>query len=120
MRQKVGKYGELVAAAGSQFVAAVLERWGAFSGSLQGLIKMVAGDGDLDPLRDEGWSFSASSRQTFAVQRIGLAAAVGDAMMVDALVARDTLGVAPPRGPARHVRVGWVGGGARFAECSEC
>ena len=74
---------------------------------------------DLDPLRDEGWSFSASSRQTFAVQRIGLAAAVGDAMMVDALVARDTLGVAPPRGPARHVRVGWVGGGARFAECSE-
>ena len=57
---------------------------------------MVAGDGDLDSLGEEGWSFSASSRVTFATQRIGLATAVADAMMVEALVARDVLRAAPP------------------------
>ena len=117
-KQKCAKYTAMVEAAGSQFLAAVIERWGAFGGHLQALVKMVAGDGDLDALGEEGWSFSASSRVTFATQRIGLATAVADAMMVEALVARDVLRAAPPA-PAGRRGLGWVGSGARFAECSE-
>ena len=56
------KYRALVESTGSQWVAAVVERFGAVCGPLQGLFKQVAGEGERDPLRDEGWSFSASSR----------------------------------------------------------
>ena len=93
------KYADLVSSTGSQFLPAVLERFGAFSGALQALVKMVAGDGDCDPLRDE-WTFSASSRITSAAQQIVLAAVVGDALMVEALCMRDAFGAheleAPP------------------------
>ena len=105
---------------GSQWVAAVAERFGAVSGPLQGLFKQVAGEGERDPLRDEGWSFSASSRVTFLAQRFVLAVVVGDALMVESLCARDAFGSAPPdvrrSGPAK----GPVGLGYCFAECSDC
>ena len=46
------KYKELVESTGSQWVAAVVERFGAVSGPLQGLFKQVAGEGERDPLRE--------------------------------------------------------------------
>ena len=114
------KYRALVESTGSQWVAAVVERFGAVCGPLQGLFKQVAGEGERDPLRDEGWAFSASSRVTFIAQRFVLAAVVGDALMVESLCARDAFGAAPPAvrrsGPAR----GPVGSGYDFDEVSVC
>ena len=116
---KDAKYRDLVEGAGSQWVAAVVERFGAVSGPLQGLFKQVAGEGERDPLRDDGWTFSASSRVTFLAQRFVLAAVIGDALMVESLCARDAFGSAPPGvrrlGPVR----GPVGSGYCFDEASD-
>ena len=114
---KNAKYATLVSGAGSQFVAAVAERFGSVSGPLQGLYKQVAGEGERDPLRDEGWTFSSSSRITFMAQRVGFALAMGDALMVEALCARDLRGPPPSAARPRGRNV-FVGTGYDFDECS--
>ena len=46
------------------FYPAVIERFGAFGSQLVGLIKMLTGDGDRDPLADDDYVFATRSRTT--------------------------------------------------------
>ena len=67
--RKVHKYNALCENVGSHFFPAVIERFGACSDSLIGVIRTLAGVGDRDPLGDHLYTFSASSRVTFLAQR---------------------------------------------------
>ena len=108
--RKVHKYGALCAGVGSSFFPAVIERFGACSDSLIGVIRTLAGVDDRDPLDDQLFTFSASSRVTFLAQRTVFACVLADAAMVSRLASADAsstplLGSHPHRRPASVVHV---------------
>ena len=87
-QKKVAKYGEVAHAVGGVFRGCVVERFGAVSEGLCGLIRQLAGDDDCDVL-DEAAVFSASSRVTCVAQRVVLAAVMGDARMLLTVLEQD-------------------------------
>ena len=70
-------------------VPAAIERYGACGSSLDGLVRMLCGDGDRDIVQCEGVVFSAVSRVTFFAQQIVFAAVIADAEMVLSFLEQD-------------------------------
>ena len=102
---KVTKYGKLAAGVSSQFKPAVIERFGTSCEELVGLLNMVCGDGERDVFRDSDYTFSASSRVTYATGLLGLSVVSADAAMVERVVNVDASDGADERyskAPARH------------------
>ena len=66
---------------------------------------MVCGDGERDVFRDSDYTFSASSRVTYATGLLGLSVVSADAAMVERVVSVDASDGADERyskAPARH------------------
>ena len=80
--KKHAKYRQAVLAMGGSFRAAVLDRFGACSDDLVGLVRELCGDGLIDAESDE-WSFTAASRRVFYMQRVVFAGVMADAAMVE-------------------------------------
>ena len=97
------KYGGAVRAVGGEFSAAVLERYGACSDGAQGLLHMMAGDGERD-LRAGDMYFTAPSRRSYYEQHLVFACVMADACMLDMVIGVDRSGV------GRDGGVGWLGG----------
>ena len=91
MRKK-RKYEPLAHAVSGRFSDAVMERYGACSDGLQGLLRMIAGDADRDLLGADDYYFSAPSRVSYYAQHVVFAGVMGDAAMLDAVLALDTAG----------------------------
>ena len=116
---KVSKYGRLAAGVSSQFVPAVVERFGTSCDELVGLINMVCGNGERDAFRDCDYTFSASSRVTYATGLLGLSVVIADAAMVERVMSVDACGAASARyskAPARHRADAWGVPSAREIE----
>ena len=105
--EKHRKYDAACAAMGASFRGAIVERFGACSDDMCGLVRQLCGDGDRDA-SSEDWSFTAPSRVTYHMQRIVFAAVIGDAAMLDAVIERDVRGVVVAAGAGQ-------GGGAAAA-----
>ena len=73
----------------SQFKPAVIERFGTSCEELVGLLNMVCGDGERDVFRDSDYSFSASSRATYATGLLLSVVSADAAMMVERVVSVD-------------------------------
>ena len=117
--RKNAKYGKLAAAVSSQFKAAVVERFGTFCDEFVGLLNMLCGDKERDAFRDGDYTFSASSRTTYAAGLLGLSVVIADAAMVERVVSVDVCDAAKERyegGPARNRGGAWAMPGAREIE----
>ena len=99
---KWGKYRGAVEAVSGVFRAAVVERFGAMSCEMQGLLRMMAGDADRDLRAADDWSFAAQSRRAYFEQHAVFAAVMADAAMLDAVIGVD--------GEYGDVRDGGAGG----------
>ena len=76
---------------GGEFVAAVIERYGACSDDLCRLASLACGDGDRD-LGDrdsDDWYFTAPSRLSYFMQGVVFEAVMADAAMVERVIALD-------------------------------
>ena len=91
---------------GGQFIPTIIERFGAFGDALVGLIKTLTGEAQRDPLIDDDYVFSTSSRTTYVASQLCFTAVIADAYMIDQLMAHDVSGCplgaavpapAPPR-----------------------
>ena len=92
--KKCGKYGPAVAAQGGVFRAAVMERFGACSDDLCGLVSQLCGEGER--AHDaEDWTFTAPSRVTYFMQHVVFAGVMADAEMVDRALELDVAWRAP-------------------------
>ena len=89
---KDAKYITLAARCGGKFKPAVIERQGAFDDAFAGVVKLLTGDGERDPLQADDYCFSTSSRTTYAAADIGLSAVIADAYMVSLLAEHDVHG----------------------------
>ena len=87
----------------------MIEHFGAFGNQLVGLIKMLTGDGDRDPLADDDYVFATRSRTTYLVSHLCFTTVIADAYMMDAFKSHDVSGrplggasaaPPPPRVPA--------------------
>ena len=76
------------------------ERFGACCDSLVGYLHMLCGDRDRDILRSEDYSFSASSRSTYAASLCVFSVVMADAAMVERVISVDAMDAAPQRHPA--------------------
>ena len=106
---KNNKYVPLARRSDGHFYPAVIERFGAFGSQLVGLIKMLTGDGDRDPLADDDYVFATRSRTTYLVSHLCFTTVIADAYMMDAFMSHDVSGrplagasaaPPPPRVPA--------------------
>ena len=106
---KNNKYIPLARRCNGRFYPAVIERFGAFGGQLVGLIKMLTGDGDRDPLVDDDYVFATRSRTTYLTSHLCFATVIADAYMLDTFMSHDVSGrplggaaaaPPPPRMPA--------------------
>ena len=104
--KKNAKYKPLAAAVSSEFYAAVVERYGACGGSLMGWLKHLCGDREREALECDDYSFSQSSRVTYMASLTVFAAVIGDACMIDRVLALDAT-----EAPEERVGVG-VGTGS--------
>ena len=94
--KKSDKYARLAQGVDSFFAAAVVERFGACSESLVGLIKMIVGDRERDALRDEEYTFSTASCSTHMASQLVFAAVMADAAMIERVLDVDgTQGATP-------------------------
>ena len=85
---KHSKYRPATEAMGAGFRAGVMERFGACSDDLVGLVTELCGEGDRDA-GAEDWYFTAPSRVTYYMQRVVFAGFMADAAMVDAAIDAD-------------------------------
>ena len=85
------KYDSLCDQIGSEFRAGVVERFGACCDDVQGLIRMVAGDGECDAGSVE-WSPTATSRITRAAQCVVFSTVMAEARMVRDVMDLDVYG----------------------------
>ena len=69
----------------------MVERFGAVSDELVGLLRELVGDQHTDPL-NPAYAFSAASRQTFLAQHLVLSTVVADAQMVETVLETDCFG----------------------------
>ena len=79
--KKHGKYSLACDMMGAGFRAGVMERYGACSDDLVGLVRGLCGEGDRD-YDVEDWYFTAPSSMSYHMQRIVLAGVMGDADMI--------------------------------------
>ena len=100
---------------GGKFYPAIIERFGTFGDSLVGLLKTIIGEAQRDPLVDDDYVFSTSSRTSYVASQLCFTAVIADAYMIDQLMAMDVSGcplgaavpapapprVPPPSGPQR-------------------
>ena len=72
-----------------------------------GFIKTLTGDGDRDALRDEDYTFSASSRTTYMASLLGFSAVISDAAMIERVIGIDVqeAAAARDRAPRRAGRM---------------
>ena len=75
----------------SEFRAGIVERFGACCDDMQGLIRMVAGDGECDAGSVE-WSPTATSRITRAAQCVVFSTVMAEARMVRDVMDLDVYG----------------------------
>ena len=85
------KYDSLCDQIGSEFRAGVVERFGACCDDMQGLIRMVAGDGECDAGSVE-WSPTATSRITRAAQCVVFSTVMAETRMVRDVMDLDVYG----------------------------
>ena len=74
---KRAKYSDAVAAVGGEFIAAVMERYGACSDDLCRLAALACGDGDRELSEADDWYFTAPSRRSYFMQGAVFAGVVG-------------------------------------------
>ena len=100
---------------GGKFYPAIIERFGTFGDSLVGLLKTIIDEAQRDPLVDDDYVFSTSSRTSYVASQLCFTAVIADAYMIDQLMAMDVSGcplgaavpapapprVPPPSGPQR-------------------
>ena len=86
--KKHNKYAPSCARIDCTFGDAVIERYGACSDGLVGLMRMVAGGGDSAP-SDEGYSPAATSRVSGVAQMVVFGAVMADALMLEAVLEAD-------------------------------
>ena len=87
--KKSHKYDQLARGVDSFFAPAVLERFGACSESLVGLIKMIVGDQERSALKDEEYTFSTASCTTHVASQLVFAAVMADAAMIERVLEVD-------------------------------
>ena len=56
---------------------------------MQGLLRLLAGDGDRDLMTADDFSFTAPSRVSYYAQHVVFACVMADAAMLDRVIARD-------------------------------
>ena len=103
--------GRLAAAVSSQFKPAVVERFGACCDGMVGLVSMLCGERQRDAVRDGDFTFSASSRSTYAASLLVFSVVMADAAMIERVVSMDVLEAAAARytrasASARQVHMG--------------
>ena len=106
-QRKRAKYGDAVAAVGGEFIAAVMERYGACSDDLCRLAALACGDGDRELSEADDWYFTAPSRRSYFMQGVVFAGVMADAAMVDTAIALDHAGVGGSDRPGASA--GWGG-----------
>ena len=79
-QRKRAKYGDAVITVGGEFIAAVMERYGACSDDLCRLAALACGDGDRELSEADDWYF---------MQGVVFAGVMADAAMVDAAITLD-------------------------------
>ena len=87
--RKRAKYGDAVRAVGGEFIAAVMERYGACSDDMCRLAALACGDGDRELSEADDWYFTAPSRRSYFMQGVVFAGVMADAAMVDAAITLD-------------------------------
>ena len=88
-QHKRAKYSDAVTAVGGEFIAAVMERYGACSDDLCRLAALACGDGDRELSEADDWYFTAPSRRSYFMQGVVFAGVMADAAMVDSAIALD-------------------------------
>jgi hypothetical protein len=109
--KKVAKYGRLAAAVSSQFRPAVVERFGTCCDAFVGLVSMLCGERQRDALRDGDYTFSASSRSTYAASLLVFSVVMADASMIERVVSMDVGEAAAARYGRAPSAARSVGGG---------
>ena len=89
VQHKRAKYDEAVTAVGGEFIAAVMERYGACSDDLCRLAAIACGDGDRELSEADDWYFTAPSRRSYFMQGVVFAGVMADAAMLDSAIALD-------------------------------
>ena len=104
--KKNDKYKPLAAAVGSEFRAAVLERYGACSDSLVGLFRTLCGDRERDAAACDDYSGLVSSRVSYMASTVVFGTVLADAALVSRVIQLDACGAPPARfaapASARH------------------
>ena len=88
-QRKRAKYGDAVTAVSGEFIAAVMERYGACSDDLCRLAAIACGDGDRELSEADDWYFTAPSRRSYFMQGVVFAGVMADAAMLDSAIALD-------------------------------
>ena len=103
--KKHSKYRPATDAMGSIFRAAVMERYGACSDDLVGLVRCLCGEGEREATADD-FAVAPTSRLRYYMQRVVFAGVMADAEMVERALDRDIHGMHPGagRGGARAAR----------------
>ena len=83
------KYGAAALAVGGEFRAAVIERFGACSDDMLGLLRMISGDADRDLRGADDYYFTAPSRKSYYEQHVVFAAVMADAVMLQTVIGVD-------------------------------
>ena len=103
--KKHSKYKPATDAMGSEFRAAVMERYGACSDDLVGLVRVLCGEGERDETADD-YLVAPRSRFRYHMQQIVFAGVMADAEMVERATDQGVHGMHPGagRGGARAAR----------------
>ena len=92
-----GQYKRLAAAVGSEFRAAVLERYGACSDSLVGLFRTLCGDRERDAAACDDYSGLVSSRVSYMASTVVFGTVLADAALVSRVIQLDACEAPPAR-----------------------
>ena len=88
---------------GATFRAACMDRFGACSDDMHGLIQQLCGDGDRSVDADD-WYYTAPSSVSYHMQRVVFAGVMADAAMLERAIDRDVVSQVREAQP-------WHGGG---------
>ena len=110
--KKVAKYERMMLSVGGIFRAGVVERFGAVSDSLAGLVRLTVGDAARMGDEDD-FSYTAQRMLSWAMQHVVFGAVIGDAMMLEAALERDVYSQSADGAAAAPARVLGAGGAAR-------
>ena len=108
--KKAAKYEPLLSSVGGIFRAAVVERFGAVSDSLAGLLRMLVGDVERSGDEDD-FSFTAPRAVQYAAQHVVFATVLADAAMLASALERDASSLSDDAAEAQCARVRAVAAG---------